>query len=105
MAVILGYLAEREEPISKLAAEIPHYYFAKDKIKVDPTELDNIMTKVPEIFNEYELDRTDGIKVLGEKFWIHIRKSGTEPIIRVYVESETVEKSEFICRETIEKLL
>ncbi len=105
MAVILGYLAERNEPISKLAAEIPHYYFAKDKIKVDPAELDNIMAKVPEIFAEYKLDTTDGIKVLGDKFWIHIRKSGTEPIIRVYVESETAEESEKICAETIEKLV
>lgn len=105
MAIILGYLSERNEPISKLAIEIPHYYFAKDKIKVDPAELDNIMAKVPEIFADYELDTTDGIKVLGDKFWIHIRKSGTEPIIRVYVESETAEKSEKICAETIEKLV
>jgi len=105
MAIILGYLAERNEPISKLAAEIPHYFFAKNKIKVDSAELDNIMTKVPEIFADYELDTTDGIKILGHKFWIHIRKSGTEPIIRVYVESETAEKSEQICQETIEKLV
>jgi len=105
MAVILGFLAERDEPISKLAAEIPHYYFAKNKIKVDPTELDNIMNKVPEIFTDYKLDTTDGIKILGDKFWIHIRKSGTEPIIRVYVESETAEKSEQICKETIGKLV
>jgi len=105
MAIILGYLAERNEPISKLASEIPHYYFAKNKIKVDPTELDGIMAKVPEIFADYKLDKTDGIKILGDKFWIHIRKSGTEPIIRVYVESETAEKSEQICEETINKLV
>jgi phosphomannomutase len=105
MAVILAYLAERDEPISKLAAEIPHYYFAKNKIKVDPVELDGIMAKVPDIFADYKLDTTDGIKILGDKFWIHIRKSGTEPIIRVYVESETVEKSEQIYDETIEKLV
>ena len=105
MALILGYLAERNEPISRLVAEIPHYYFAKDKIKVDPKELDNIMAKVPEIFIDYPLNTTDGIKVLGDNFWIHIRKSGTEPIIRVYVESETAEKSEWICKETIRKLV
>ena len=105
MALILGYLAEKNEPISKLAAEIPHYYFAKNKIKVDPVELDNIMAKVPDIFSEYQLDTTDGIKILGDKFWIHIRKSGTEPIIRVYVESETAERSEQICQDAIEKLL
>jgi phosphomannomutase len=42
---------------------------------------------------------------MGSKFWIHIRKSGTEPIIRVYVESKTAERSEQICEETIEKLI
>lgn len=105
MALILGYLAERDEPLSKLAREIPHYYFAKDKIKVEPENLDKIMAKVPQLFTDYRLDTTDGIKVLGNKFWIHIRKSGTEPIIRVYVESETPEKSEQICRKTIAKLL
>jgi len=81
------------------------YYFAKDKIKVDPAKLDDIMGKVPQTFAEYKLDRTDGIKVLGDNFWIHIRKSGTEPIIRVYVESETPQRSEELCKNTIEKLI
>jgi len=105
MALILGYLAERNEPLSKLVDEIPHYHFAKDKITVDPEKLDGIMAKVPEIFADYTLDRTDGIKILGDKFWIHIRKSGTEPIIRVYVESETAEKSQQICQDAISQLL
>jgi len=101
----LGYMAEQDKHISELAEEIPKYYFAKDKIKVEPNKLDLIMQKVPEIFQKYKLDKTDGIKVLGDKFWIHIRKSGTEPIIRVYVESETKEKSEKLCEETIEILM
>jgi phosphomannomutase len=104
MALILGYMAERNLPISKLADEIPKYYFAKDKIKVEPDKLDEIMNKVPDIFSNYKLDKTDGIKILGDKFWIHIRKSGTEPIIRIYVESDSPEKSQELCRETIEKL-
>ena len=105
MALILGYLAEINLPISELADEIPKYFFAKDKIKVDPDKLDAIMQKVPEIFSDHKLDRTDGIKVIGDNFWIHLRKSGTEPIIRVYVESDSTEKSQELCRETIEKLM
>ena len=105
IALILGYLFERNKPISELADEIPKYYFAKDKLKVDPEKLDSIMKKVPIIFRDFKLDKTDGIKVLGDKFWIHIRKSGTEPIIRVYVESETPERSRQICEETIGKLI
>ena len=105
MAVILGYLAESGKTVSELAGQIPKYYFAKNKIKVDPSKLDAIMQKVPEIFSDHKLDTIDGIKILGDKFWIHIRKSGTEPIIRVYVESETLKRSEQICQEAIDKLL
>ena len=105
MAVILGYLAESGKTVSELANQIPKYYFAKNKIKVNQSKLDAIMQKVPEIFSDHKLDTTDGIKILGDKFWIHIRKSGTEPIIRVYVESEILERSEQICRDTIEKLV
>lgn len=105
MALILAYMAEHGLKMSELANEIPKYYFAKDKIKVDPDKLDTIMAKVPEVFAGLKLDHTDGIKVLGDKFWIHIRKSGTEPIIRVYVESETSERSQELCTDAIEKLL
>ncbi len=105
MALILGYLTEQDKPISELAYEIPKYYFAKDKIRGKPDKLDLIMQRVPRIFQDYKLDKTDGIKVIGDKFWIHIRKSGTEPIIRVYVESETSEKSWKLCEETIKRLV
>ncbi|MBT7469469.1 MAG: phosphoglucosamine mutase, partial [Candidatus Cloacimonetes bacterium] len=105
MALILAYLAESEKTVSELANEIPKYYFAKDKLKVDSAKLNQIMAKVPQVFANYKLDKTDGIKILGNKFWIHIRKSGTEPIIRVYVESETTEKSKQICEDTITKLM
>ena len=104
-ALILGYLSDRNKTVSELADEIPKYYFAKDKLKVEPEKLDTIMEKVPTIFKDFKLDQTDGIKVLGDKFWIHIRKSGTEPIIRVYVESETSERSQRLCEETIGKLM
>ncbi|MCK4655026.1 MAG: phosphoglucosamine mutase [Candidatus Cloacimonetes bacterium] len=105
MALILGYMAEQDRPISKLADEIPKYYFAKDKIKVAPEILDDVMVKAERIFAGYNIDKTDGLKILGDKYWIHLRKSGTEPIIRVYVESDSPEKSQELCRETIDKLV
>jgi len=105
MALILAYLAEQELPLSELVDKMPRYYFAKDKITVDPSKLDSIMNKVPALFPDNELDTQDGIKIIGKKFWIHIRKSGTEPIIRVYVESDDPIRSETICKETIAKLL
>ena len=105
MTLILAAMAESNKTISELADEIPRYYFSKDKIKVDPKVMDEILNKIPNLFKGFKLDTTDGIKILGDKYWIHIRKSGTEPIIRIYVESETQEKSNKICKDTIQKLL
>jgi phosphomannomutase len=105
MALILGLLAESGKSISELVAELPKYYFAKDKVELDPAKMDSAMAKVPDILNGYDIDDQDGIKGVGDKHWIHIRKSGTEPIIRIYVESDSAQRSEAICRDTIAKLL
>ncbi len=105
MAIVLGLLAEIDRPLSRIIDELPKYYFAKDKITVDPTALDAIMNRVPDLFKDYEIDFQDGIKIIGENHWIHIRKSGTEPIIRVYVESDSEIKSQSICEETIARLI
>jgi len=105
IALILGYMAESGKSVGQLTAEIPHYYFAKNRVEVAPDMLDDIMEKAEDIFVDVPKDRTDGLKITGGNYWIHIRKSGTEPIVRVYVESETAERSEQLCRETIAKLM
>ncbi len=105
MALILGFMAESDKTILDLAALIPKYYFAKDKIVTNPEKLNKLMEKTEIVFADSQIDRTDGIKIIGTDHWIHIRKSGTEPIIRIYVESRSQERSQKLCRETIEKLL
>ncbi len=104
MAVILGLLAEDGRKVSEIVAEIPHYFFAKGKIEIPADKLDPVMENAAKVYADYEKDTQDGLKIIGEKFWIHIRKSGTEPIIRVYVESETQERSDQICQEAISKI-
>lgn len=105
MALILGLMAEEKKTISAIARTIPQYYFAKDKIIVPHEQLDLIMQKAASMYPDLKQDTQDGLKIIGNKFWIHIRKSGTEPIIRVYVESDSPEHSAEICRSTIKKLL
>ncbi|MCD8479142.1 MAG: hypothetical protein LRZ88_02240 [Candidatus Cloacimonetes bacterium] len=73
-------------------------------MELEPARMDSAMAKVPEILKGYEIDDQDGIKGVGDKHWIHIRKSGTEPIIRVYVESDSQARSDAICSDTIAKL-
>lgn len=103
MALILAYMAQTNKKISTLCNQIPHYYFAKSKIETNKDLLDNIMKKAEIAFldnNNFDvvkIDKTDGIKIILTKAWIHIRKSGTEPIIRVYVEAESTEKAEQLC--------
>jgi phosphomannomutase len=105
IALILGYMAQTGKTVGQLTAEIPHYYFYKGKITVAPDQLDGIMTTAEDVFADDRKDRTDGLKILGENYWIHIRKSGTEPIVRVYVESESAERSKQLFLQTREKLM
>ncbi|MFA7543444.1 MAG: phosphoglucosamine mutase [Candidatus Cloacimonadaceae bacterium] len=105
MALILGLLAERGETLSQIVASLPKYYFAKDKLELEPSQMDGVMAKVPEVLKGYAIDTQDGITGTGDKHWIHIRKSGTEPIIRIYVESDSQERSQQICKDTIAKLM
>ncbi len=105
MALIMGLLSENSIPLSAIVDSLPKYYFAKGKMEIDHTKLDKVMASVTEVLAGYRFDTQDGIKAIGDKHWIHIRKSGTEPIIRVYVESESQERSDAICKDTIAKLL
>lgn len=104
MALILNYLAERNLPVSALAAEIPAYYLHKAKLEVAADKLDEIILRAARIYEGQRLDSTDGLKIIGDKYWIHIRKSGTEPILRVYVESDSAEKSARISQKVLEML-
>ncbi|MDD2229277.1 MAG: phosphoglucosamine mutase [Candidatus Cloacimonetes bacterium] len=104
IALILALISESGKSISELVESLPKYYFAKDKVSFAADMMDTVIAAVPDLFGSYELDTRDGIKAIAEKHWIHIRKSGTEPIIRVYVESESAEQSRMICDDVIGKL-
>ena len=104
MALILAYLAESEKTVSELVSEIPKYFFTKDKIVTSPDNLDLVMKRAEDYSKGLQIDKTDGLKIIGDKYWIHIRKSGTEPIVRIYVEADSKERSEAICHETILKI-
>jgi phosphomannomutase len=104
MAIILGLLTRENRPLSEIVADIPHYYFHKAKIETKAELLDPIIAKAHEVYNDYEKDLQDGLKIIGQDFWIHIRKSGTEPIIRVYVESPSLARSKEIAEDAIAKI-
>lgn len=97
IALVLGLMAESGNSVSELVNSLPKYYFAKDKLSFEAHQMDAVMQAVPKLLSTYEIDITDGIKGTASDHWIHIRKSGTEPIIRIYVESDSPQKSRQLC--------
>lgn len=104
MALVLGLLTDRNQKVSEIVEALPKYYMCKNKIETVSSKVDIVMSKAAYIFEGLSIDTQDGIKASGDNYWIHIRKSGTEPIIRIYVESEDPVKSIDICNKTVAKL-
>lgn len=92
--LLLEYIAEAGKPLSKLVAGLPKYYQIKKKVKCSEQVKDALLRKLREELKNYEVDTTDGLKILLEKGWVLIRPSGTEPIIRCYAESHTRHEAE-----------
>ncbi len=106
MALILSYMAVSRKKISELAAEIPKYYIYKTKLDIsEDTDFDEVTRNIIQDYSHKKLDTLDGIKIIDPEFWIHIRKSGTEPIVRIIAESSSEEESKKLCEDIIQKYL
>ena len=98
IALFLSSLAQKKLTVSQLRATFPTYYIAKNRIDLTPeTNVDAILVKVKELYGK-EADVTvtdiDGVKLDFPDRWVHLRKSNTEPIIRVYSEASTMEAAD-----------
>ena len=92
IALFLSLLAEKKMSVSALRDSYPKYTISKNKIQLTPEiDVDAILTTMAERYQNEEVDTTDGVKIYIEKEWVHLRKSNTEPIIRVYSESKSLE--------------
>lgn len=90
IALILTYLAKKGCKISELRATYPSYFMGKNRIDLKPgTDVDAILEKVKELYKNEEINDIDGVKIDFADHWVHLRKSNTEPIIRVYSEAHT----------------
>ena len=95
IALILTYLAKRGMKTSELRATYPPYCIAKNRIDLTPdTDVDAILAKVKELYKNEEVNDIDGVKIDFPDKWVHLRKSNTEPIIRVYSEAATMEAAD-----------
>ena len=97
IALFLTYLAKKQMTVSELRKTYPAYYMAKNRIDLTPdVDVDAILVKVKEIYANEEVNDIDGVKIDFPDKWVHLRKSNTEPIIRVYSEAGSPEEAEAI---------
>ena len=93
----LSHLAHEGKKVSELRATYPPYFIAKNRIDLTPeTDVDAILAKVKELYKDEEINDIDGVKIDFPDKWVHLRKSNTEPIIRVYSEAATMEAADEI---------
>ncbi|WP_080904141.1 phosphoglucosamine mutase [Parabacteroides sp. Marseille-P3160] len=95
IALFLTYLAKKKLKVSELRATYPPYFISKQKVQLTPDiDVDAILLKVKEQFAAYDITDIDGVKIDFEDKWVHLRKSNTEPIIRIYSEAHTMKEAE-----------
>ena len=109
IALILTYLAKRGLKTSELRATYPAYQIAKNRIDLTPsTDVDAILLKVKSMYEREEgvsVTDIDGVKIDFPDKWVHLRKSNTEPIIRVYSEANTMESADEIGKQIMDVVL
>ena len=105
VALFLTQLAERKISSKTLRDSYPNYFISKNKIQLTPEiDVDNILSTLEEKYKEEQITTIDGLKIDFEEGWVHLRKSNTEPIIRIYAESEGEEKANGFAEKMINEI-
>ncbi|MEN8120654.1 MAG: phosphoglucosamine mutase [Bacteroidota bacterium] len=107
VALFLSFLAKSGKKCSELRAEYPNYYISKNKIQLSPEiDVEKILKKFKENYEKKDvaLNTIDGIKIDFENEWVQLRKSNTEPIIRIYAESKTEKSANELAAKIIKEI-
>lgn len=105
IALFLTQLAKLKTTVSALRKTYPEYYISKNKIQLTPAiNVDDILKVIKESYKQYEVNDIDGVKIDFPTGWVHLRKSNTEPIIRIYSEARTPEQAEGFANAIIEEI-
>jgi phosphomannomutase len=95
IGLFLSHLAQYGKSITELRRKYPDYFMSKNKIELqDGIDVKQIFEGIKVKYKKQPINTDDGLKIEFEKSWVHLRASNTEPIIRVYSESETAEHAE-----------
>jgi phosphomannomutase len=105
VALFLTHLAKENKTVSELRATYPSYFMGKKKIQLTPEiDVDSLLKKMEKEYANEEISTIDGVKIDFEKNWVHLRKSNTEPIIRIYTEAFSQEEADDLGDKMIEKI-
>ncbi len=102
IALFLSHLAHKKMTVSQLRDSYPKYTISKNKIELTPDiDVDQLLMHMTLNYAHVEVDTTDGVKIYIGKEWVHLRKSNTEPIIRIYSESQNEQMAEDLAKRII----
>ncbi|TRX53682.1 phosphoglucosamine mutase [Fulvivirga sp. M361] len=102
IALFLTHLAQSGLSVSQLRAKYPNYHISKKKIELTPDiDVDGILTEIKHKYSKENVNTIDGVKITFDNEWVHLRKSNTEPIIRIYSESESEATAEHLANKII----
>lgn len=105
IALFLSHLANLNISCSQLRSKYPIYFMSKDKIMLDKTvNVDKIINEVSKKYSDQEINNEDGLKIDFENSWVQLRKSNTEPIIRVYSEAKSQEEANELSSKFIDEI-
>lgn len=102
IALFLSHLAHKAMKVSELRKTYPAYFISKQKIELSPAiDVDAILKQVEEKFASEKVNTIDGVKIDFPEKWVHLRKSNTEPIIRIYAEAKSMQEADELGQEII----
>ena len=105
VALFLSHLAQLKVSCKTLRDSYPAYFMSKNKIELTPEiDVDAILTSMSERYKDEDISTIDGVKIDFEKEWVHLRKSNTEPIIRIYTESGSQEAADALAQRVIDEI-
>lgn len=105
IAMVLSHLAVTGKKLSELRAGYSEYYMAKNKASLTPEmDVDALLKQIAEKYAQEEITTIDGVKIDFENEWVHLRKSNTEPIVRVYAEAKSQERADALAQQFSKEL-
>lgn len=106
IALFLSYMAEKQMTVSELRATYPSYSMSKNKVELTPDlDVDAILAAIAAKYAEHPVNTIDGVKVDFPENWVHLRKSNTEPIIRIYTEAKSQDEADQLAQDIMKVIM